>query len=161
MKFRRRRQPDSLHINLTSLIDTVFLLLIFFMMTTTFNRETQLNIDLPQATGEPLPMEPQEPIRIIIDANGEYAINDNEHHLVDTQLETLKSALQDLAGGQSNPRLLISADDKAPHHAVITAMQAARDLGYVRLSFETQQRPESPSSPLPLLSPSPLPSPPP
>ncbi len=159
MKFHRRRQQDNLHINLTPLIDTVFLLLIFFMMTTTFNRESQLNIDLPQATGDALPVEPQEPIRIIIDAHGEYAINDHEHHLIDTRLETLQSALQEMAGGQSNPRLLISADEKAPHGAVITAMQAAQNLGYVRLSFETRQSVEQPSLPplSPSLQPSPLP----
>jgi biopolymer transport protein ExbD len=145
MKFRRRRQNDSLHINLTSLIDTLFLLLIFFMMTTTFNRESQLSIELPQATGEPLPLEQQEPIRIIIDANGEYAINDSNHHLIDTSIETMERALKEAAGNQSNPRLLISADAKAPHHAVLTAMQAARDLGYSRLSFEAQQRPEAPT----------------
>jgi biopolymer transport protein ExbD len=145
MKFRRRRQNDNLHINLTPLIDTLFLLLIFFMMTTTFNRESQLSIELPQATGEPLPLEPQEPIRIIIDANGEYAINDNNHHLIDTSIETIERALKEAAGNQSNPRLLISADTKAPHHAVLTVMQAARDLGYSRLSFEAQQRPEAPT----------------
>lgn len=157
MKFHRRRQQDNLHINLTPLIDTVFLLLIFFLMTTTFNRESQLNIDLPQATGDALPVEPQEPIRIIIDANGEYAINDQDHHLIDTRLETLQGALQEMAGGQSNPRLLISADAKAPHHAVITAMQAARNLGYVRLSFEADQESAPPSSPPSLLPSSPQP----
>jgi biopolymer transport protein ExbD len=141
MKFQRRQNRDNLRVNLTPLIDTVFLLLIFFMMTTTFNRESQLNIDLPEASGE-RSTEPIELIRIIIDKQGEYAINDREHHLINSQLETLKRALEEAAEGKENPPLLISADENAPHSAVIKAMEAARDLGFIRLSFEAQQRPD-------------------
>ncbi|MDM8559389.1 biopolymer transporter ExbD [Candidatus Parabeggiatoa sp. HSG14] len=137
MKFRRSQSRDNLRVNLTPLIDTVFLLLIFFMMTTTFNKESQLNIDLPQAKGETV--EQQEIIRIIVDADGKYAINDSEHGLVNNQLETLKRALKDAVGDQTNPPLLISADKNSPHYAVVKAMEAARDLGFVRLSFEAQQ----------------------
>jgi biopolymer transport protein ExbD len=139
MKFRRRQHTDNLRINLTPLIDTVFLLLIFFMMTTTFNRESQLKINLPEAKGAIA--EPEEVIRIIIGANGKYAINDAKRTLVNTQLETLKRALKHAAGGRKNPPLLISADEKAPHSAVIRAMEAARDVGFVKLGFEAQQRP--------------------
>jgi len=140
MKLRRHKKPDNLHVNLTPLIDTVFLLLIFFMMTTTFNRESQLNIQLPEAKGESLS---GQPIRIIINERGEFAINDLAHSLVNTQLETLKRALKDAAGKESKPPLLISADKNAPHHAVMRAMEAARDLGFVRLSFEAQQGTEN------------------
>jgi len=142
MKLRRQgRQPESLRMNLTPLIDTVFLLLIFFMMTTTFNRESELNIDLPQASGEALQVEAQT-IRIIIDAAGEYAINQPSNGLINNELDTLTRALQKAAGEQTNPPLLISADANAPHQAVMRAMEAARDLGYVRLSFEAQQSPQ-------------------
>jgi biopolymer transport protein ExbD len=141
MKFRRRQRQNNLSVNLTPLIDTVFLLLIFFMMTTTFNKESQLQIDLPEAKGK-APTEQQEPIRIIIDDQGEYAINDLDHGLVDAQIETLKRALKNTVGDQPEPPLLISADENAPHHAVMKAMEAARDLGYVHLSFEAQQRPD-------------------
>jgi len=139
MKFRRSQHRDNLRVNLTPLIDTVFLLLIFFMMTTTFNRQSQLNIDLPQSKGEAVE---EQVIRILIDAQGDYALNDWEHSLRNNQLATLKQALTKQAGGQENPPLLISADKDAPHHAVMTVMEAARDLGYVRLSFEAQQRPD-------------------
>jgi biopolymer transport protein ExbD len=139
MKFKRRQRRDNLRVNLTPLIDTVFLLLIFFMMTTTFNRESQLNINLPEAKSEQQ-KQPQEVIRIIIDKQGEYAINDREHSLINTQLDTLKRALKDVAGEKENPPLLISADENAPHYAVMKALEAARDLGFVRLSFEAQQR---------------------
>ena len=140
MKLRRHKKPDNIHVNLTPLIDTVFLLLIFFMMTTTFNRESQLNIQLPEAKGESLS---GQPIRIIINERGEFAINDLAHSLVNTQLETLKRALKDAAGKESEPPLLISADKNAPHHAVMRAMEAARYLGFVRLSFEAQQGTEN------------------
>ena len=142
MKFRRHKYTDNLRINLAPLIDTVFLLLIFFMMTTTFNRETQLKINLPEAKGEQT-TEPRESIRIIIDEQGGYAINDLDHGLINNQLDTLKRALKQAAGNQSNPPLQISADENAPHFAVIKAMEAARDLGFVRLSFEAQQVPNS------------------
>ncbi|HEC83925.1 MAG: biopolymer transporter ExbD [Candidatus Parabeggiatoa sp. nov. 2] len=144
MKFKRRQHRDNLRVNLTPLIDTVFLLLIFFMMTTTFNRESQLNINLPEAKSEQQKQQ-QEMIRIIIDEQGEYAINDREHSLINTQLDTLKRALKDVAGEKVNPPLLISADENAPHYAVMKALEAARDLGFVRLSFEAQQRHDEPS----------------
>jgi biopolymer transport protein ExbD len=143
MRFKRRQHSTQLRVNLTPLIDTVFLLLIFFMMTTTFNRESQLNINLPEAKGEQQQLQ-QEMIRIIIDEQGEYAINDLEHSLINSQLDTLKRALEEAAGDQKNPPLLISADENAPHYAVMKAMEAARDLGFVRLSFEAQQSPDVP-----------------
>ena len=138
MKLRRYKKQDNPRVNITPLIDTVFLLLIFFMMTTTFNKESQLNINLPEAKSEQTTKQSQ-PLRIIVNAKGEFAINDTEHNLVDTKLETLKRALKQAAGKESNPPLLISADANAPHHAVMRAMEAARDLGFVRLGFEAQQ----------------------
>lgn len=135
----RRQDKNSPKVNLTPLIDTVFLLLIFFMMTTTFNKESQLHIKLPQVEGE-RPSEQQKPIRIIIDANGKYAINDVEHSLINSQLDTLERALSNVTNNQSDWPLLISADEQAPHYAVMRAMEAARNLGLTRLSFEAQQR---------------------
>lgn len=138
---RQRREIGGLRINLTPLIDTIFLLLVFFMMTTTFNRQSQLQINLPEATGEQA-VEQQKPIRIIVSAEGEYAINENKK-LINDQLATLEAALKQQAGDNPDPALLISADANAPHYAVIKAMEAARNLGFVRLSFEAQQPPEN------------------
>ncbi|MDM8569394.1 biopolymer transporter ExbD [Thiotrichales bacterium HSG1] len=137
MKFKRHNSNDNFRVNLTPLIDTVFILLIFFMMTTTFNRETKLKINLPEAKNES--SVEQQSIRIIIDENGEYAINDFKHVLIDSKLDTLKQALKQAAGKESDPPLLISADKDAPHHAVIKAMEAARDLGFMKLGFEAQK----------------------
>lgn len=137
MKLRRRRPYEDRRINLTALIDTVFLLLIFFMMTTTFNQQSALRVDLPQAKGDVA--EAQDPIRVIINAQGEFAINDAQHRLVNDRLETLTRAIQQTAGDRKDPSILLSADAHAPHQAVIKVMEAARNAGFSRLSFETQQ----------------------
>jgi len=133
MNFQRRR-PEDPTIDLTSLIDVVFLLLIFFMVSTTFNRETELSIQLPQASGAPLKSE-RKVIDIAIDAEGRYYIN--KKALINTKLETVKQALQNAAEGSNEPQLILSADRMTPHQAVVTAMDAARQLGYVHLTFAT------------------------
>jgi len=137
---RRRAQNDDLHFNLTPLIDTVFLLLIFFMMTSTFNKQAELKIDLPEAKGTS--SEQVEPIRILVSAQGEYAINTWEKKLVNNRLETLTQALQMESKNRKEVPLLVSADANAPHQAVMKVMEAVRDLGFFRLSFEAQQVPE-------------------
>jgi len=133
MKFQQRR-PEEPEVNLTSLIDVVFLLLIFFMVSTTFNRESELSIDLPQADGKPLQSE-RKVIDIAIDAQGRYYVDQKE--LLNTQLETVKRALEQAAEGSTEPQLILSADRMTPHQAVITAMDAARQLGFVHLTFAT------------------------
>ena len=135
MKFRIYN-PDDPDINLTPLIDVVFLLLIFFMVSTTFNRESEIVLELPEAAGELSDTE-REVIDITIDAQGRYYVNQNE--LVNTQAETLKRALKDAAGERKDPPLVISADGRTPHQAVITAMDAARQLGFLHLTFATRQ----------------------
>lgn len=128
---KRREEPD---VNLTPLIDVVFLLLIFFMVSTTFDRETELNIELPEASGKPV--ENQRPlVEITIDEKGRYFVNKEE--VINTQLETLKQAIKKAAGDAEKPRLLLSADKAAQHQAVIMAMDAARQLGFVNLTFAT------------------------
>ena len=140
MIYKRQRERDNLRVNLTPLIDTVFLLLIFFMMTTTFNKQAELKIDLPEAKGAL--SEQVEPIRILVNDQGEYAINTWEKKLVNNRLDTLKRALQMESKDQKEVSLLISADANASHQAVMKVMEAARDLGFFRLSFEAQQAPE-------------------
>lgn len=136
MKFQKRR-PEEPSIDLTSLIDVVFLLLIFFMVSTTFNREAELSIELPEADGKPLKSE-KRVIDIAIDAQGRYFVNQQE--VLNTQLETLKQALEKAAEGSEEPQLILSADRMTPHQAVITAMDAARQLGFVHLTFATSSR---------------------
>ncbi|UTF60918.1 biopolymer transporter ExbD [Gilvimarinus sp. DA14] len=137
MQFRRQsREEDS--INLTPLIDVVFLLLIFFMVSTTFTKETHLEIDLPEAVGEASTDTP-EPLEIVVNVEGNYAIDGKS--LVNNQSATLKAAITELAGENTDQPLIITADAKAPHEAVVRVMDAAGQLGFVNLSITTR-RPE-------------------
>lgn len=130
---------EPVDINLTPLIDVVFLLLIFFMVSTTFNRDSELSIELPAASAEAQAREPQS-IEVAIDAQGRFYINGRE--LLNTQSKTLRRALAEAAGDNEAPPVIISADAKTPHQAVIRIMDAARELGFVRLTFATRLVPE-------------------
>ena len=134
MKFRRQR-PEEVGINVTPLIDVVFLLLIFFMVSTTFTRESHLTVDLPEATGEHT-LENPEKIDILINASGHYAIN--EVGLVDNNISTLMVALRRASRGETVIPLSITADAQTPHQAVVRAMDAAGQLGFVHLSITTR-----------------------
>ncbi|SDS36651.1 biopolymer transport protein ExbD [Halopseudomonas xinjiangensis] len=137
MNFRRQKL-DEVGVNLTPLIDVVFLLLIFFMVSTTFTRETQLKIDLPQAgSGETVDSAAPQQIEVTISAAGETAINDKV--LIDPSLEKLMAALQRESAGNNNLPVIITADAQTPHQAVITAMDAAGQLGFGRLRLTTSQ----------------------
>jgi len=128
-----KEEPD---LNLTPLIDVVFLLLIFFMVSTTFDREAELKIQLPEAAGEER-VQPPDPIEITIDAEGRYFVNRQE--VLNTKLATLKQAIAKVAADRSDPPLIISADARTPHQAVIRAMDATRQLGIVHITFATKQ----------------------
>ncbi len=137
MKFARRGRHEA-SVELTPLIDVVFLLLIFFMVSTTFIRETQLKIDLPEAAGELQEIE-EEVIEITVDRLGEYAVNDRL--LVNSETGTLMRALEEVLaeGGRTGSRLIITADANTTHQAVIRAMDAAGRVGLTRISITTQQ----------------------
>ncbi len=137
MNFRRQRQSE-LDINVTPLIDVVFLLLIFFMVSTTFSRETQLRIELPEATGEPAREE--KVLDIVIDAEGNYFVN--KQGLVNRKPETLQRAIDEVAGSDTSRPVRITADAKTPHQAVVTAMDVAGRLGFVHLRVATRHTPE-------------------
>ena len=135
MKFQRQKVDDQ-GINLTPLIDVVFLLLIFFMVSTTFTKETHLTVDLPEAVGEQSSELPEQ-IEILISPEGSYSVNGQA--LVNAKIATLKSALEKTAEGNNNLPLVITADAKTPHQAVVQAMDAAGQLGFARLSITTRQ----------------------
>jgi len=137
VKFRRQKTADNT-VNVTPLIDVVFLLLIFFMVSTTFTKETQLTINLPEADGE-LAEAVSETIEIGIDAEGHFSLNNTA--LVNQKILTLMKGLDKLAEGDTDRPVIIRADAKASHQAVVTAMDAAGRSGFVHLSITTQ-RPE-------------------
>lgn len=130
-----RPQSEEISINLTPLIDVVFLLLIFFMVSTTFTKETQLKVDLPQATTDQVAQ--VDMLEIIIKADGSFAINDKA--LVNAQPKTLRAAVLKESGGDLTTPLKISADASTPHQAVITAMDVAANLGFSQLSLTTRE----------------------
>lgn len=136
MKFRRQR-GEEVGVNLTPLIDVVFLLLIFFMVSTTFKKETHINLNLPEADGEQVVAEVKQ-IEIVISAKGEYAVN--ERALINNEFETLRAAIKKIGKDDTDLPVIISADGTAPHQAVVHAMDAAGQLGYSRLSITTRQR---------------------
>ena len=136
----RSAPKEPVDINLTPLIDVVFLLLIFFMVSTTFNRDSELSIELPSAAVEATPRQP-DAIDVAIDAQGRFYVNGRQ--LVNTQSKTVRQALQSAAGGHESPPIIISADAKTPHQSVVQIMDAARELGFLHLTFATRLVPDS------------------
>jgi biopolymer transport protein ExbD len=135
---------DELDVNITPLIDVVFLLLIFFMVSTTFERESEIEVVLPQATAD-APATDEFVMTVTIDAEGTFYINGQR--VINTQLETLKKAMQEVAGDRTDPPIILSADAQTPHQAVVTVMDAARQLGFVHLNFATTRSNNAPSKP--------------
>lgn len=125
---------DEPEVNLTPLIDVVFLLLIFFMVSTTFEHQSRIQIELPEATASPEERE-EESIEIIIDAEGRYFIG--EEQVVNTELKTLKSAISKVLGDRKVVPVTIRADASTPHQAVITALDATSQLGLTQISLAT------------------------
>lgn len=133
MKFARRAR-EELDVNVTPLIDVVFLLLIFFMVSTTFNKPTHLSVDLPTATGAP-PQKDKGQVEVTVTRAGDYAVNGVG--LVNRKFATLKAALEKVSKGDHNQPLIITADANATHQSVVTAMDAAGQAGFTQLSITT------------------------
>lgn len=136
MKFKRSKQ-DDLSINITPLIDVVFLLLIFFMVTTTFSRETRLLVNLPEADAELAQETEVDQIEILVSRDGTYAINGRA--LVNNRIETLMSGLEIESNGNRELPVLLIADAEATHQSVVTAMDAIGQSGFTRLNIATQR----------------------
>ena len=128
---------DEIDLNLTPLIDVVFLLLIFFMVSTTFEKQSKLKVDLPEASAEAVKQQ-ADTVVIGIDAKGRYFINDRQ--LVNTQIKTLKMALMKTIGDKKDVPLVLRADAKTPHQSVVVAMDAAAQLGLTRMSIATMEK---------------------
>lgn len=137
MNFRHRRENEP-EVNVTPLIDVVFLLLIFFMVSTTFKQEFEVGINLPQSSSEARVSETQ--LNVMIDKNGNFYVNNTK--LVDNQTAILKQAMRKASKGNRKLPVVINADAKTAHQSVIQVMDAARQLGFSRLTFATQQLPK-------------------
>lgn len=136
MDFSRKKKPP-LEITLTPMIDVVFLLLIFFMVTTTFNQQTALTINLPEAKGDKS-TDVEKMITLTINSEGTYFIsgkNSLPRQLTNQKIATLKHALIKASGNTSNIPFIISADSKTPFQAIVTALDVASQLGFSGITF--------------------------
>jgi biopolymer transport protein ExbD len=131
LKPRRREDPE---INLISLIDVLLVLLIFFMVSTTFNQEGRVKVQLPQSSDTPVPRSAHEPLVITVTAEGGYRVN--ERTLINSSPDTLRAALLKEAGTDRGP-LTIRADARTTHQSVVTAMDVAGRLGFSQLNIAT------------------------
>ena len=139
MNFQRGQSRDEPEINLIALIDVLLVILIFLMVTTSYAKFSELQINLPDAGGEAAAALIK-PINVSVDASEHYAIN--SHGVTYTGIESLVTSLKNAAGDQTDPTIIINADAKAPHQSVINVMEAARRAGYGRITFTTQSQPK-------------------
>ncbi len=132
LNIRTKEEPE---VNLTSLIDVVLLLLVFFMVSTSFVKQSQISIRLPDAESSPIVDQPAEQIDIMITEQGTYLVNGRE--LVNSRPATIRNALQKVSNGDYSLPLTISADANARHQYVVTAMDVAGRLGFVQMNIAT------------------------
>ncbi len=139
MNFKRGRSREEPEINFIPLIDLLLVILIFLMVTTTYSKYNELQINLPEASAEKSPDRPQV-INIGVDANGKYAINNTPvvFSNVDAFANLLRQAAS--AGGMKDPVIAIGADAGATHQAVVNVMEASRLVGFTKISFTTQAK---------------------
>ena len=136
MNFQRGRTREEPEINLIPMIDVLLVILIFLMVTTSYAKFAELQINLPQAAGEQGNVSSSKQIYVAVDASEQYAINNA--HAVFSGVDNFAQALRKAAGDEAEPTIIISADAKAPHQSVINIMEAARVAGYGRITFTTQ-----------------------
>jgi biopolymer transport protein ExbD len=129
---RKRDDPD---LNMTSLIDVVLLLLIFFMMSTKFIDEGRLQVRLPEAGVQPEELEAKGAVEIEVTAEGGYRVDGRA--LVNNSPDTLATALGRAAGGNRAMPITIRADARAMHQSVVTAMDVAGRMGYRQMNIAT------------------------
>ncbi len=130
---QRARQRKTPRVNLTPLIDVVFLLLIFFMVSTTFRDSARIRVELPSIETEQPEDEHPVDLTIQISANGMMSVNDRE--LVKSSPELLKRAIADIAMGKRDLPVTVKVDKNAPFQAVMTVMDVAAQLGLEKLAF--------------------------
>ncbi len=132
LKPRRSEEPE---INLISLIDVVLMIVIFFMLSSTFVDENRLRIRLPEASAAPLSRGATEPLVVAVTQGGGYRVNDRE--LINASAETLRAAILKVAGGDRAQAVTVRADGRATHQAVVTAMDVLGRLGFREIDIAT------------------------
>ncbi|MFA5018852.1 MAG: biopolymer transporter ExbD [Methylobacter sp.] len=138
MKFQRKKR-ENVDITLISMIDVLFVLLLFFMVSTSFNQHTEVNIKLPEAEGSAAE-EHSKTVSLMIDADGIYSLVGDDglsHQLIDQSRAGLKQELSKLTENSKDVPFIINADDKTPNKAVMTALDIAGQVGFSHITFAT------------------------
>ena len=134
MRLQRASEGDEPEINLISLIDVIFCIIIFLVVTTTFDVRTSLRLELPTAAG-PTMEASDDPLTVVVDAEGRLYLGTVE--LPKEDRAALIAALSRVEGDHASTRVVLRADARAPHQAVVTAMDALGQAGFARLSIAT------------------------
>lgn len=134
MRIRSEREDDAPDINLVPLIDVILVLIIFFVITTTFESRSALQLQLPEATAEPIAAQTRA-LSVLINADGRYFIDEQE--VLRTDIDALKESLSQAAGGDRQRQVVLRADARTPHQAVVTALDALGQSGFRRISIAT------------------------
>jgi biopolymer transport protein ExbD len=138
VNFQRGRSRDEPEINLIPMIDVLLVILIFLMVTTSYSNFAQLQINLPQASGEESAPASSKLINVAVDASEHYAVNSVRTAF--NGVADFADALRKAAAGQPDPTIVINADAKATHQSVINIMESARIAGFGRITFTTQNQ---------------------
>ncbi len=146
MRIRDFRADDEPEINLVPLIDVILILIIFFVVTTTFDARSVLKLQLPQANGEPSEASAKA-LSVLVNAEGRYFVQDRE--ALRTDIESLKRTIVEVAGdgadSESRKRpVLLRADARTPHQSVVTALDALGQLGFRQISIATAPEQRAP-----------------
>jgi len=136
LKLQHHLKEDP-NLDLTSLIDVIFLLLIFFMVSTTFEKQALLKVDLPEASQVEDRAETPESLELVIDAEGRMFLNNQR--IIDSEPRTIRAAIGQAAGNRRDLPLILRADRETPHHFVVTSMDVAAQLGFRNLSIATDR----------------------
>lgn len=134
-------EGDEAEITVIPLIDVILVLLIFFMATATFDQNSRIKVQLPEASSE-AKADSGQPLIVQIDAEGRYFVNNSE--VVNSRIETLKAALTQLGGDPAKQPVVLRADARTQHQSVVTAMDALAQVGYRNLSIATVRGSETP-----------------
>jgi len=135
MNFQRGKHHEELEMNLVPLIDVLLVIIIFLVVSATFSRTSELQINLPTAEAN-APQDKPLTIEVGVDASGRYVINGKS--IADTSVAGISAALQGAANGGKEPTIIINADANSTHQSVVNVMEASRTAGYTHITFATQ-----------------------
>jgi len=135
MRMQSSKGREDPEINLIPLIDVSLLLVIFFMLSSTFMQEGRLKIELPQASLAPTGKQKTDPIVVSVTQSGSYRVNDRE--LINSSPDTLRAAILEVAGTDRNKPVTVRADARSTHQSVVSAMDVLGKLGFVRINIAT------------------------